>query len=68
MPQRGVRTLLTVKQLCQQYPAFTPGGVRWLLFHRQTNGLHTAVVKIGRRVLIDVEAFFAWIDRQNGRG
>jgi hypothetical protein len=60
-------TLLTVKQFCQQHPAFTPGGLRWLLFHRQTNGLHCAVLKVGRRVLIDVDQFFCWLVQQNGR-
>ena len=57
--------LLTVKQFCQEHPAFTQGGMRWLLFHRQQNGLERAVVKVGRRVLIDVEEFFAWINEQN---
>jgi hypothetical protein len=59
------RHLLTVKQFTQSHPAFTEGGIRWLLFNRQENGLNCAVFKIGRRVLIDVDAFFAWIDRQN---
>ncbi len=60
-------SLLTVKQFSQQNPAFTEGSMRWLLFHRQQNGLERAVVKVGRRVLINVEAFFIWIDEQNGR-
>jgi hypothetical protein len=69
VPITGVSnpTLLTVKQFCQQHPAFTQGGVRWLLFNRQENGLEHAVLKVGRRVLIDVDAFFGWIDEQNGR-
>ncbi len=58
-------TLLTVKQFCLQNPAFTNGGLRWMLFHRQQNGLERAVVKVGRRVLINVDEFFRWIDAQN---
>ncbi len=58
-------TLLTVKQFCQQNPAFTNGGLRWMLFHREENGLERAVVKVGRRVLINVDEFFRWIDAQN---
>lgn len=61
------RTLVTVQQFCHQFPAFTLGGLRWLLFHRQENDLQRAVLKIGRRVLIDVDEFFAWLDEQNGR-
>ena len=60
------RTLLTVKQFCQQNPAFTEGGLRWLLFNRQDNGLARAVFKVGRRVLIDVDEFYLWLDQQNG--
>jgi hypothetical protein len=61
------RILRTVKQFREENPAFTEGSLRWLLFHRRTNGLDRAVVQVGRRVLIDVDAFFAWIDQQNGR-
>lgn len=59
--------LLTVKQFCQRHPAFTQGGLRWLLFHRQDNGLERAIVTVGRRLLIDVDAFFGWLAQQNGR-
>ena len=59
--------LRTVDQFCQEHPAFTAGTIRWLLFHRQRNGLESAVVRVGRRVFIDVEQFFAWVDAQNRR-
>lgn len=61
------RQLRTVQQFCQANPAFTTGGLRWLLFHRQTNGLEQAILKVGRRVLIDEEKFFAWLDAQHRR-
>ena len=60
------RRLRTVNQFCEANPAFTPGGIRWLLFNRDINGLEQAVVKIGRRVLIDEDKFFEWLDEQNG--
>lgn len=60
------RSLATVTQFCQKYPAFSVGGLRWLLFHRDANGLTAAVVRVGRRVLLDEERFFQWLDRQNG--
>lgn len=60
-------TLLTVQQFTKAHPAFTHGGLRWLLFHRQQNGLERAVVKVGRKVLIDVDQFFLWLAQQNGR-
>ena len=59
------RTLHTVPQFCQAHPAFSPGGIRWLLFHRESNGLSKAVLRVGRRILIDEDAFFQWLDGQN---
>jgi hypothetical protein len=64
----GQHRLHTVQQFCQEHAAFTIGGLRWLLFHRETNGLASAVVKLGRRVLIDEDKFFEWINEQNSRG
>jgi hypothetical protein len=60
----------TVKQFCQKYPAFTKGGLRFLIFHEHTNGLAKsgAIVRIGRKVLIDEAKFFAWIESQNQGG
>lgn len=45
---------------------FTEPQVRWWLFHRHQNGMAEAnvVVKLGRRVWIDDDAFDRWLDRQ----
>jgi len=43
------------------------GGLRSLIFNRTKNGFHKVVKKIGRRVLIDEAAFFAWVNEQ-GKG
>ncbi len=68
------RTLLTVKQFSDRHPAFTQGGLRHLIFFaraRRTsrgevrgNGLNVALVRVGSRILIDEERFFAWLDAQ----
>jgi len=54
---------LTVNQLIEKHPAFTTGGVRALIFAEHTNGLAKsgAIVRLGRKVLIDEAKFFAWI-------
>lgn len=58
--------LLTVDQFTQKHRAFKAGGLRWLIFNEKQNGLAVsgAVVRIGRRVLLDEAKFFAWIERQ----
>ena len=60
-------TLSTVNQFTAKQPAFTLGGMRSLIFNENTNGLKSsgAVVRIGRKVLIDDAKFFAWVESQN---
>ncbi len=61
-------TLSTVNQFTAKQPAFTLGGMRSLIFNEHTNGLAKsgAIVRIGRKVLINEEKFFNWIAAQNG--
>ena len=68
----------TTKQFSSKYPAFSEAALRNLIFKSQRrkstkgeiagNGLIEAgaVVRIGRKVLIDEERFFAWVRDQNG--
>jgi hypothetical protein len=66
------RNLLTVKQFADKHPAFTQASLRNLIFlaaHRKTskiiikgNGLDIALVRIGRKLLIDEIRFFDWVD------
>ncbi|SEF42737.1 hypothetical protein [Nitrosomonas ureae] len=70
------RTLLSVRQFSDKHPAFTQGSLRNLIFlsdNRTTsrgtiqgNGLNVALVRIGRKLLIDEAKFFQWIDQQQG--
>jgi len=68
------RTLLTVRQFAEKHPAFQQGSLRNLIFLAESrntskgkiagNGLSVALVRIGRKVLIDESKFFDWIDLQ----
>lgn len=78
MNETTSRTLSTVRQFSEKNPAFPQGSLRNLIFlanERKTskgtipgNGLSVALVRIGRKVLIDESKFFEWIDAQNQRG
>lgn len=63
-------TLSTVKQFTEKHLAFTNGGLRSLIFNEHKNGLAKsgAVVRVGRKVLIDETKFFTWIELQNKAG
>ena len=60
--------LSTIKQFCQKNPAFTEGGIRDRVFYADSNGLKKfgAILRNGRRVLIDEEKFFQWLKEQQG--
>lgn len=62
------RNLSTVHQFSQKHPAFTEGGLRWMIFNSKVNGLDQAgaILRIGRKVLIDDDRFFACLDKQSG--
>jgi hypothetical protein len=75
------RQLHPVLQFAERYPAFSPASLRDLIFKSSDrinsrgeripgNGLEAsgAIVRIGRRVLIDEQGFFRWIaDQQKQR-
>ena len=63
------RHLLTVRQFAEKHPAFPQGGLRWEIFNEETNGLAEsgAIIRRGRKVLIDEDRYFAHLDRQNRR-
>ena len=56
-------TLLTVAQFSQKHPAFPNGGLRYRIFNEHQNGLAEsgAIIRNGRRVLIDEAKFFDWV-------
>jgi hypothetical protein len=70
--------LHTVAQFPVAHPAFTEAALRNLIFRAETrhssrgeisgNGLAEAgaIVRIGRKVLIDEDRFFDWVRQQNG--
>ncbi len=71
-----LRTLLTVRQFADKHQAFPQGSLRNLIFlseNRKTskgiikgNGLGIAIVRVGKKLLLDEAKFFQWIDEQNG--
>ncbi len=61
MPSENNQTKLIPLTEWSKYHPWPPiGGLRHLVFHENKNGFHQCVVRIGRRVLIDENAFFNW--------
>jgi len=58
----------TVRSLAQKHPdVITEGGLRWEIFNADENGLKEsgAIIRRGRKILIDVDRYFAWIYSDN---
>ena len=60
------RNLQPVAALAANTP-FSEGQLRWWIFTAATNGLEAAnaIVRVGRRVYIDLDRFNDWIEQQN---
>ncbi len=42
-------------------------GLRYYAFHSKTNGFDAVLKRIGRRILIDEQAFFKWVAQNGGQ-
>ena len=60
------RRLIPVSQFNKYHPDPSVAALRWLIFTNKNN-FCGCVYRRGRRVLIDEQKYFAWIDAQNGR-
>lgn len=60
--------LYTVRQFARHHEWISEGGLRWLLFRRDANGLQAsgAIIRMGRKILIDEQEFLRWL-RHRGR-
>lgn len=67
--QPYIYSYLTVEQFCKKHQAFKVGGMRFQIFNEDKNGLAKsgAVVRMGRKVLIDENKFFHWIETHHQR-
>ncbi len=67
-PKTGVARLIPLTKW-NEHHAWPPiGGLRWLVFRAKSNGFHSVIRRVGRRVLIDEQAFYRWVDEQNQKG
>ncbi|RLT90750.1 MAG: DNA-binding protein [Ketobacter sp. GenoA1] len=53
-----------------KYPdaGITENSIRWLIFNGAENGFSRCIVRMGRKVLIDLDKFESWMDEQAANG
>jgi hypothetical protein len=63
-----MKKYITPEQLSEKYPeAFTIRWIRAILAERDKNGVDVAIHKVGRKLFIDEEKFFEWIESHGAR-
>ena len=67
-PAHFATRLLTVREWTSEHAWPPEGGLRHLIFNADTNGAHAWIRRVGRRVLIDEAAFFAWVEASKQGG
>lgn len=70
MSNINTRRIATVKNLPSKYPdaGFTESTIRWLIYNSKENGFDACIVRLGRKVLIDLARFESWMDEQAIKG
>lgn len=63
--QQNTPRLIPITKWNEYHPHPPIGGLRSLVFNAATNGFDHCIRRIGRRVLIDEDAFFEWVESQN---
>lgn len=56
------RRLIPVTKWNQYHDYPTESGLRYLIFNGDRNGFKKVIRKVGRRVLIDEQSYFEWVD------
>jgi hypothetical protein len=69
MSEQTTPSYKSVKQFSTTHQAFSEADLRWQILNADTNGLKTsgAIVRLGRRLLINETKFFAWIESQGAK-
>jgi hypothetical protein len=62
--EKSTSRLIPATEWNKHHPWPPLGGLRYLIFNAQRNGFGAAIRRVGRRVLIDEQAFFAWVEAQ----
>ena len=59
----AAKDLRTIKQVPKERPWTTEPALRSLINKAELNGLEVAIVRVGRRVLVDLSKFDEWVEK-----
>lgn len=64
---RHPKRLIPLTMWPRYHPWPTVSSLRHFVFNEHENGFDRVLRRVGRRVLIDEQAFFEWVEKQNQR-
>jgi len=64
MSEKVKTSLIPVPAWPKHHPWPSIAGLRYLIFNADINGFESCIRRVGRRVLIDEQAFFKWCESQ----
>ena len=54
--------IIPIKEIKKLYNGcFTESSIRWLIFNEKINGFSKCIIRIGRKILINLDEFEKWI-------
>jgi hypothetical protein len=62
--KKPIKKFIPLTHWPQYHPYPNISGLRYLVFNAEKNGFASCIKRIGKRILIDEDAFFAWVDNQ----
>jgi hypothetical protein len=65
VPTTADRRLIPLTEWPKYHPWPTIIALRHLVYNAETNGFHVVIKRVGRRILIDEQAFFEWVEYQS---
>ncbi len=64
----SMKKYLSVTQLSERHPAFSPSAIRHLIFDSNSNGFRSVIFRIGRKLVLEETAFEEWVREQSQKG
>ncbi|MDD4556629.1 MAG: hypothetical protein PHE89_04815 [Alphaproteobacteria bacterium] len=66
--QKALPSILTINDFCKKHTFLTPSALRNKIFYGSQNRMDDfkVTIKLGKRVYINENNFFLWLDAMNG--
>ena len=58
------KKFVSLKQIPKLHPAFTMPSLRWIIFNEKYNGASIFIRRVGKKIVIDLEAFENWVNEK----